>query len=74
MLSDARARLHSAGSSALGALGYELRRSESLAEADISPDHRALYARVLGPWGAAKPRSVTAEKARERATALRCGG
>ncbi len=49
MLSDARARLHSAGSSALGALGYELRRSESLAQADISPDHRALYARV-GPY------------------------
>ena len=49
MLSDARARLHSAGSRALGALGYELRRSESLAQADISPDQRALYARV-GPY------------------------
>lgn len=46
---DSRARLRSAGSRALSALGYELRRSESLAHADISPDHRALYGRV-GPF------------------------
>ncbi|MGO9889087.1 MAG: TylF/MycF/NovP-related O-methyltransferase [Solirubrobacteraceae bacterium] len=49
MVSDARARFRSAGSRALSALGYELRRSESLAHADLSPDHRALYARV-GPY------------------------
>jgi O-methyltransferase len=39
-------RLRSAGARALGALGYELRRSDSLAYADLSPEHRALFARV----------------------------
>lgn len=45
-MTDGKARLRSAGSRALSALGYELRRSESLAHADLSPDHRALYERV----------------------------
>ena len=39
-------RLRSAGARALGVLGYELRRSDSLAYADLSLEHRALFARV----------------------------
>ena len=34
----------------------------------------AAYQVVIDRWGKAKPRSVTAEKARERFRALRCGG
>jgi eukaryotic-like serine/threonine-protein kinase len=34
----------------------------------------AAYGKVLARWGHAKPRSVTADAARARATALRCGG
>jgi len=45
-VSDARTRLRSAGSWALGALGYELRRSDPLTHADLSDAHRALYERV----------------------------
>jgi O-methyltransferase len=43
---DGRTRLRAAGSRALGALGYELRRSDSLGVADISAEHRALFERV----------------------------
>jgi len=39
-------RLRAAGSRALRALGYELRRSDSLGVADISAEHRALFERV----------------------------
>ncbi len=45
-MTDARTRLRSAGSRALGALGYELRRSDSLTHADLSDAHRAVYERV----------------------------
>jgi len=45
-VSDARTRLRSAGSRALGALGYELRRSDSLTYADLSDAHRELYEQV----------------------------
>jgi eukaryotic-like serine/threonine-protein kinase len=34
----------------------------------------ASYATVLARWGRAKPRSVTAERARERSRALKCSG
>jgi hypothetical protein len=43
---DPGARLRSAGSRALRALGYELRRPDSISQADLTPDHRALFARV----------------------------
>ncbi len=43
---DGRTRLRAAGSRALRALGYELQRSDSLAVADISAEHRALFERV----------------------------
>lgn len=33
-----------------------------------------VYGAVLARWGAAKPRSVTAEEARRRARALGCEG
>lgn len=45
-MTDARIGLRSVGSRALRALGYELRRSDSLSHADLSPAHRALYERV----------------------------
>jgi O-methyltransferase len=45
-VTDARTRLRSAGSRALGALGYELRRSDSLTHADLTEPHRALYGQV----------------------------
>jgi hypothetical protein len=45
-VTDARTRLRSAGSRALGALGYEVRRSDSLTHADLDGAHRALYERV----------------------------
>jgi O-methyltransferase len=41
-----RRRFRSAASTVLGALGYELRRSDPRQYADLSSDHRALYARV----------------------------
>jgi len=45
-VADLRARLRSAGTRALRALGYELRRSDSLSDADLTPDHLALFDRV----------------------------
>lgn len=45
-MTDARTRLRSAGSRALGALGYEVRRSDSLTHADLDDAHRVLYERV----------------------------
>ena len=43
---DGRARLRSAGARALRRFGYELHRSESTSHADLTADHRALFARV----------------------------
>jgi DNA-binding transcriptional MerR regulator len=45
-VTDARPRLRSAAARALGALGYELRRSDSTTHADLPDAHRALYERV----------------------------
>ena len=45
-MTDARTRLRSAGSRALGALGYELRRADPLTHADMGDARRALYERV----------------------------
>jgi O-methyltransferase len=45
-VADSRTRLRAAGSRALQALGYELRRSDSLGFADVSADHRRLFERV----------------------------
>ena len=45
-MTDARTRLRLAGSRALGAFGYELRRSDALAHADLSDTHRQLYEQV----------------------------
>jgi O-methyltransferase len=45
-VTDARTRVRSAGSRALGALGYELRRSDSLTHADLAGTHPALHERV----------------------------
>jgi hypothetical protein len=45
-VAGARARLRAAGNGALRALGYELHRSDSLSQADLTSDHRALFARV----------------------------
>lgn len=44
-----KSRLKAATSGALGAFGYELRRSNPLEYADLSSDHLALFARV-GPY------------------------
>jgi O-methyltransferase len=41
-----RGRLRSAGTRALSAVGYELRRSDSTSHADLTADHHALFARV----------------------------
>ena len=43
---DGRPRLRSAAARALRALGYELRRSDPIGHADLSPEQRALFARV----------------------------
>ena len=43
---DSRTSLRAAGARALRALGYELRRSDSLSIADVSSDRRALFERI----------------------------
>lgn len=46
---DPGARLRSAGTRALRALGYELRRSDPISHADLTAEDHALFARV-GPY------------------------
>jgi serine/threonine-protein kinase len=49
------------------------RLGEALERAGDRASACTAYASVLSAWGAAKPRSVTAERVRVRATQLRCG-
>jgi tetratricopeptide (TPR) repeat protein len=50
----------------------ELHLGEALEQTGDRPGACAAYAVVLARWGAAKPRSMTAEKARSRRHALAC--
>ncbi len=51
-----------------------LELGQALEATGDTPGACAAYRTVLERWGHAKPRSVTAEKARERTKALRCPG